>query len=139
MKKRTILQDAQELVDGKRKTDYGDPRESFEKIATVATIIMDKHCPKCKKEITLTVIDVCRILKAVKLIREAYRHKRDNLVDECGYARIESILKGDEKIKPPKKGDGYNISWDEEKKSNTNTPVPKPQTDQPKSTFKKTQ
>ena len=96
MSKKTILEDAQEIVDGKRNTDYGDPCESFEKIASVATMLIDKHCPKCQEEIILTATDICRILKSVKLIRQAHRYKRDNLIDECGYARIESILKGDE-------------------------------------------
>jgi len=97
MSKKTILEDAQEIVDGKRNTDYGDPCESFWKIAKVATILVDKHCPCCQQgEITFTATDICRILKSVKLVRQAHRYKRDNLVDEAGYARIESILKGDE-------------------------------------------
>ncbi len=85
--KQTILEEARELTDGERQQDYGDANESFGKIATVASIL-------CNKE--LTPIDITRIQKAIKLVRESYKHKKDNLIDECGYARLESILQKDE-------------------------------------------
>lgn len=87
----TILEDAQEIVygiiPGSRQLDYGDPKISLEKIAQLSSILTQKD---------LTGLDVVRVLKAVKLVRESYSHRRDNLVDECSYAHIESLLQGEE-------------------------------------------
>jgi hypothetical protein len=79
----SILEEAQGIVrkGGVENSErrYGTPLESFGKIALVASII-------CDKEITLQ--DVAKIQIAQKLVRESYAHKRDNLVDLCGYASI---------------------------------------------------
>jgi hypothetical protein len=77
--KTTILQEATEIVTGIRQQDYRHARESFAKIATIATVLTGKD---------LSPQDCCKVLMAVKLTRESFQHKRDNLVDLCGYAHL---------------------------------------------------
>ena len=76
---KSILEEAAEIVTGARQHDYGHARESFAKIATIATVLTGKD---------LTPQDCCKVLMAVKLTRESFQHKRDNLVDLCGYAHL---------------------------------------------------
>lgn len=77
--KQSILDEAKAIVEGSRQSDYGDPVESFERIAKIASMITGKD---------LSPKECCAVLMAVKLVRESYTHKRDNLVDLCGYAHI---------------------------------------------------
>lgn len=74
-----ILQEAQEIINGSRQEDYGDVVENFNRIADLASLMGDKH---------FSPIDCCIILMAVKLARQRFKPKRDNLVDLCGYAEI---------------------------------------------------
>ena len=90
--KQSILDEAKTIVEGSRQSDYGDPVESFDKIAKVASMIAGNE---------LSPKECCAVLMAVKIVREGYRHKRDNLVDLCGYAHImneinESDKKGEQ-------------------------------------------
>ena len=82
----TILEEALEITNGARKSDYGDAKITFNKIAEIANSI---GC-------TVSPIQVCKVLIAMKLTREANKHKRDNLTDLVGYTRLLSILEGDE-------------------------------------------
>jgi len=75
----SILQEADRIVNGERQTDYSDPVENFKQIASIASAILKKE---------LTSEDCAVVLMAVKLARENYRHKRDNLVDLAGYTEI---------------------------------------------------
>ncbi len=77
--KTTILEEAAGIVAGARQQDYGHARKSFAKIATIATVLTGKD---------LSPQDCCKVLMAVKLTRESFQHKRDNLVDLCGYAHL---------------------------------------------------
>ncbi len=78
-----ILEEAMGIVykGGKENSDrkYGTPQESFKRISGIASIL-------CGKELSPT--DIAKIQIAQKLVRESYAHKRDNLVDLCGYASI---------------------------------------------------
>lgn len=71
--------EAHTLIHGVKKDSYGPVEESYVDVATIATIV-------CKKAITPD--DVCKVMLAVKLVREGHRHSRDNLVDFCGYAAM---------------------------------------------------
>ena len=83
---KSILSEAEEIVNGSRHSDYGDPVESFERIAKTASMIAGKD---------LFPEDCCAVMMAVKLVRESFNHKRDNLVDLCGYAELLNRLKGE--------------------------------------------
>ena len=80
----SILAEAEEIVNGSRHSDYGDAKESFSRIATIASVMTGKE---------LSPEDCCAVLMAVKLVRESFKHKRDNLVDLCGYAELMNRLK----------------------------------------------
>ena len=87
---KSILAEAEEIVNGSRHSDYGDARESFGRIATIASVMTGKE---------LSPEDCCAVLMAVKLVRESFAHKRDNLVDLCGYAHIMNELNENESEK----------------------------------------
>ena len=87
---KSILSDAEEIVNGSRHSDYGDPVESFKRIAKTASMIAGKD---------LSPNECCAVLMAVKLVRESFAHKRDNLVDLCGYAHIMNELNENESEK----------------------------------------
>jgi hypothetical protein len=92
-KPQSILDEAARIRGGERNADYGDAVESFEIIAQVANAITG---------LELTPTQCCKVMLAVKLTRERYNHKRDNLVDLCGYADILELIEtrkidGDEK------------------------------------------
>lgn len=74
-----ILIEADKIVTGSRQTDYGDCKVSFDKISKMASLLSNKE---------LTPIDCANILLSVKLVRESYKHKTDNLIDVCGYTQI---------------------------------------------------
>ena len=82
--KQSILSEAEEIVNGIRHSDYGDPAESFERIAKTASMIAGRD---------LSPNECCAVLMAVKLVRESFAHKRDNLIDLCGYAYIMNEIK----------------------------------------------
>lgn len=84
----TILDEAKAIVEGSRQSDYGDPVESFDKIAKVASMITGGN---------LSPKECCAVLMAVKIVRESFKHKRDNLVDLCGYAHIMNEINESEK------------------------------------------
>ena len=81
---KSILSEAEEIVNGSRHSDYGDAKESFSRVATIANVMTGKE---------LSPEDCCAVLMAVKLVRESFKHKRDNLVDLCGYAELMNRLK----------------------------------------------
>ena len=85
---KSILSEAEEIVNGSRQSDYGDARESFSRIATIASVMTGKE---------LSPEDCCAVMMAVKLVRESFNHKRDNLVDLCGYANILNEIRESEK------------------------------------------
>ena len=83
-REKSILSEAEEIVNGSRHSDYGDAKESFSRVATIASVMTGKE---------LAPEDCCAVLMAVKLVRESFAHKRDNLVDMCGYAELMNRLK----------------------------------------------
>lgn len=83
----SILQEADKIVKGDRQADYGDTVANFKHIANIASAIRQKQ---------FTAEDCCVVLMAVKLAREQFKHKRDNLVDLAGYTEILNQIKEDE-------------------------------------------
>jgi hypothetical protein len=83
----SILSDAERIVNGERQADYSDPVANFKRIAEIASAIMAKD---------ITAEECCIVMIAVKLARENYKHKRDNLVDLAGYVEILHRIKESE-------------------------------------------
>lgn len=87
MPKKNILEEANEITSHNRPADYDKPERNYDHIAAIASTIM-------KKEISSKEVIV--VMMATKLSRENFKHKRDNLTDLAGYARMLSIINGDE-------------------------------------------
>ncbi len=86
-----ILEQANKITSKNRQEDYGDPKDSCERIAKIASAILDKK---------ISAKEVVIILIALKLAREQNKHKEDNLVDLAGYAWVLNEIVKDEEIKP---------------------------------------
>lgn len=74
-----ILKRADEIVNirsEEKEREYGPFEEGMKKAADIASIM-------CNKEITTSDMYMCMI--ALKLSRESYCHKEDNLLDACAY------------------------------------------------------
>lgn len=74
--KHSVLQQAEELINGDRAKDYGDVRVNFKRIADGWTVILGK-------EITPRQVGLC--MAWLKIAREVHKPKADNIVDACGY------------------------------------------------------
>jgi hypothetical protein len=79
-----ILQEAERLTGGDRAKAYGEALPQAERFAQIASAITG--CEIKPEHFPLLMI-------AVKLSREAGAHKRDNLVDIAGYARVAEKLR----------------------------------------------
>ncbi len=73
----TILEEADRAVYGNRQEDYGSVSDNFSNIAKMWSVIIGK-------EVTKEQVGLC--MCAVKIARQIYKPKRDNLVDLAGYA-----------------------------------------------------
>lgn len=79
---KTILEEAHDIVNN-RERGYEKVEHSFIHISAIASAIRRKD---------ITPRDVAAVLIALKLSREQYKHKRDNLVDAAGYIQIDHLL-----------------------------------------------
>lgn len=79
-----ILKEAEVLVNGARREDYGSVQEDFKRIAAIWSAILG--CEVKPEQIPLCMI-------GVKISREVYKHKDDNMVDIIGYVlTLEKLL-----------------------------------------------
>lgn len=74
-----VALEASNLIHGERAAAYGPVSAQFGKIATVASIACGKN---------ITARDIATINIAQKLVRESFKHSRDNLTDIAGYASL---------------------------------------------------
>lgn len=83
MASETVLQEADRLISGDRRTEYGSVQESFEAVARGWTDIIGAP-------VTATQVSLCMVW--LKVMRETVKDKRDNWVDIAGYAGLGAIL-----------------------------------------------
>ena len=95
-----ILDEANQLTSGKRNEDYGDPGPDWDTAAAIWTAILH-HAGLLPTGWCITARQAILCMIAVKMVREAHGHKRDNLTDIAGYARCLSIVMGDEREDKP--------------------------------------
>jgi len=88
-----VLDEAKRITASDRQEDYGHPSEDFTRTARMWTGIL---AAKLREGAEVSAMDVPLCMIAVKLARQAHRHKRDNLVDIAGYARTAAMVAGDE-------------------------------------------
>jgi len=72
----TILEEAQKAVYGDRQADYGTVKENFGTIAELWSAVL-------RTKVTPEQVGLCMV--QVKVARQMYKPKRDNLVDGAGY------------------------------------------------------
>jgi len=89
----SVLDEAKRLTGGERRDDYGHPADDFAHTASMWNGILGT---KLREGAAVTAMDFPLCMIAVKLARQAHRHKRDNLVDIAGYARTAAMVAGDE-------------------------------------------
>lgn len=87
-KPESILAEAERIVNGERAADYGDSTANMERIGKITELTLSQAEWAKLGACSIPPTVVAKILMAVKLGREAHTHKRDNLVDLCGYAEI---------------------------------------------------
>lgn len=73
----SVLQEAQRLVMGERRQDYGPVSPSFIRIATIWGAILERS-------VTPEQVALCMI--GLKMVRATQGYKRDSIVDIAGYA-----------------------------------------------------
>lgn len=76
----SVCTEADELINGQRAEDYGDAKESFQRIASIWSAVL------CH---TVTPHEVCLCMIGLKLSRLASQPTHhDSQVDVCGYAAL---------------------------------------------------
>jgi nucleoside 2-deoxyribosyltransferase len=88
----TILDEAKRLTGTDRNSDYGHPSDDFQRTARMWSGVLASKL-RGGEQIAASDVPLCMI--AVKLARQAHRHKRDNLVDIAGYARTAAMVAGE--------------------------------------------
>lgn len=88
----TVAQEAQRLVMGDRRKDYGDVRDSFERIAGLWNAHLGVGSEPGKLRSRITAQDVAMMMVLMKVSRNCGKSKRDNLVDIAGYALCAEML-----------------------------------------------
>ncbi len=71
--------EAENIVNGDRNEQYGDPNIAFDEYSDILNTVFG---------IKLTSVEICKVQMAIKLGRLKYKYKRDSVVDLCGYAEI---------------------------------------------------
>ncbi|MCG3178618.1 MAG: hypothetical protein BIFFINMI_00946 [Phycisphaerae bacterium] len=90
---RPILDEAAEITSADRRQAYGHPLDNFSRIAATWDMVLG---PKLRDDALISPQDVAKCMIGLKLARESFAHRRDNLVDIAGYARTLAIVEGDE-------------------------------------------
>jgi Domain of unknown function (DUF6378) len=78
-----ILEEANQITSGERRKSYGDPGLENQKVAIGWGVIFMDGVTAEKIPLAMTWL---------KIVRELYSHKRDNLVDIAGYARTREMM-----------------------------------------------
>jgi hypothetical protein len=76
---KSILLQADKIVNGDRNDQYGDPNVAFGEYKQILSTTFG---------IELTEAEICKVMMAIKLGRMKYKYKEDSLIDLCGYTEI---------------------------------------------------
>lgn len=82
-KPESILIEADKLINGERRTDYGPPLESFTKVAALWTPILGV-------EVTAEQVALC--MAQLKIVRILESYQRDSIVDAAGYIGLLELI-----------------------------------------------
>jgi len=87
--KKTVLEEANDLIHGERLKHYGHPRENFGRIAAGWTAYLGAE---------VTDVDVAVMMAILKAMRMREGYHRDSATDMSGYAALASVLAGDDDL-----------------------------------------
>lgn len=83
------LNEAKQIINGERQDQYGNPEDSFAKIAEYWDTYLRQNHETFNGGPLLKTIDVAHMMMLFKIARMSGQEvKRDNYVDLCGYASI---------------------------------------------------
>ncbi len=81
-----LFTEAQKIINGERRDQYGDPEDNHKCIATLWNLYLFNRFPvDLYPKLTISKEDVIFMIILLKVAREMHKHKRDNLVDMAGY------------------------------------------------------
>lgn len=78
-KPESVLQEAERIIHGDRRAQYGAVEESFKTVATMWSALFGFAVSPTQVALAMTLLKVCR---------EKAGHKRDSIVDACGYLAL---------------------------------------------------
>ena len=91
-----ILQEAHDIINGQRQTEYGNPEDSFNEIAFAWNWWLGERIGGMT---VITAADVAMMMTLFKAAREKCgAGKKDNIRDACGYLGLYWDLMEEEKI-----------------------------------------
>jgi hypothetical protein len=83
------LDEAKAVINGPRQDAYGSPADNFAAIAGLWSAYLNQGLECTSPDfVPIYPRDVAHMLALMKIAREGHTHKRDNLVDACGYLAI---------------------------------------------------
>ena len=81
----SITEEAFNLVNGERRTDYGDMSDSFNRIAGLWSAYLGKH---------IDALDVAKMMILLKVSRAKHNNHRDSYIDIVGYVEcVDQLMK----------------------------------------------
>jgi hypothetical protein len=83
----SVLQEADRIINGQRQKDYGGPLESFDRIARLASIVLEAKLtePLTAEDIAAFLLIALKGSRAIQGLKTGEFH-RDSYVDIAGYA-----------------------------------------------------
>ena len=91
-----ILQEAHDIINGQRQTEYGNPEDSFGEIAFAWNWYLADRFDDMP---VITAADVAMMMALFKIAREKCgAGKKDNIRDACGYLGLYWDMKGHERL-----------------------------------------
>lgn len=86
--KKSILLEANDLVNGDRLEQYGPVYENLSKVGKMAELMLSDNEKMQLESCMLTPTILTKVMIAMKLSRQSTFSKRDNLVDLAGYTEL---------------------------------------------------
>ena len=79
-KRRQILEQAADLVDGDRNKDYGEPEDNFKRIADLWSVLFEREVSMSEVALAMALVKVARLVHQPD--------HADSFVDGAGYLAI---------------------------------------------------
>lgn len=99
---KSILDEANELINGDRRNDYGPPSESFDRIARLWNAYLSKPFSGLSKYDVAMLLILLKIARAQQgIITYPGVPQRDSLVDIAGYAGCADLMMQDHSDEDP--------------------------------------